>query len=200
MSWVVNGGTKEVNLVNDWPNPAGGNTNTDKVPTVVSYKNGTLHNWGYEVDTMREESVSWFKLLLDPAQKARGDPSALEKCRKTLQKLEKSAEDVATDYFRCLWEFTRESIEDKKGESWESTYSLRLVVTVPAIWSEIAKEATLRAAKRAGMPSSITLVTEPEAAALAVLQAKAKEPDEMRLNDSFVICDAGGGTVVSQHT
>lgn len=199
VSWVVNGGTKEVNLLNDWPNPKGWNTNTDKVPTIVSYKNGKPHNWGYEVDIINEVSVSWFKLLLDPNQKARGDPRALEVCRRTLKSLGKSAEDVAADYFRCLWQYTKDAIEEKKGALWESTYILKLVITVPAIWSQIAKEATLNAARRAGLPTDISLVTEPEAAALAVLKTKEKEPDELHLHDSFVICDAGGGTVVGQH-
>ncbi|PSN58712.1 actin-like ATPase domain-containing protein [Corynespora cassiicola Philippines] len=195
VSWIVNGGTKELNLVNDWPNPKGWNTNTEKVPTIISYKNGKPYNWGYEVDIINEVSVSWFKLLLDPSQRARGDPRALEVCRRTLEDLGKSAEDVATDYFRCIWQYTKEAIEEKKGTSWESTYTLKLVITVPAIWSQIAKEATLNAARRAGLPTDILLVTEPEAAALAVLKAKDKEPDELHLQDSFVICDAGGGTV-----
>ncbi|KAJ4352430.1 uncharacterized protein N0V89_007778 [Didymosphaeria variabile] len=195
VSWVVNGGTKDINLINDWPNPTGSNANTDKVPTIVSYKNGKPINWGYEVDTDKEVSVSWFKLLLDPKQKARGDARALSACRETLADLGKSAEDVATDYFRFLWQYTKKTIEDKKGETWESSYTLKLVITVPAIWSQIAKQATLNAAKRAGLPNDISLVTEPEAAALAVLKAKEKEPGELQLHDSFVICDAGGGTV-----
>ena len=91
---------------------------------------------------------------------------------------------------------TIDHIQRVEGDAWETIYSLRVVLTVPAIWSPIAKEKTLRAAKTAGLPANIDLVSEPEAAALAVLKEKDKEK-KLEVGSSFVVCDCGGGTVVS---
>jgi len=62
---------------------------------------------------------------------------------------------------------------------------------VPAVWSDSAKNATLQAAKKAGI-FPVTLIKEPEAAALYTISSL-----DFTLNaeDAFVICDAGGGTV-----
>jgi len=69
------------------------------------------------------------------------------------------------------------------------------VVTVPAIWSNGAKEATERAAAMAGFCGNqrIQLISEPEAAALYTL--KHLSPSSLQLGRRFVVCDAGGGTV-----
>lgn len=85
------------------------------------------------------------------------------------------------------------------------------VVTVPAIWSNAAKDATERAAAVAGFCGNkrIQLISEPvspifahvrdeaneekEAAALYTL--KNLSPSTLQLGRRFVVCDAGGGTV-----
>lgn len=66
------------------------------------------------------------------------------------------------------------------------------VITVPAIWSDEAKDLTRDCAQKAGMGNA-KLITEPEAAMVYVL-------DEIRainvaFGDTYMICDAGGGTV-----
>jgi len=69
------------------------------------------------------------------------------------------------------------------------------VITVPAIWKDSAKALTRQAAEQAGIPKKdLDLVTEPEAAALycATLCVEADLQD----GDRFIVCDAGGGTVV----
>ncbi|CEL07319.1 hypothetical protein ASPCAL10479 [Aspergillus calidoustus] len=72
--------------------------------------------------------------------------------------------------------------------------AIQFVLTVPAVWSDKAKDATLRAAIKAGAPAQgISLVSEPEAAALYTLRAI--QPCLIARNDVFIVCDAGGGTV-----
>ncbi|OAA40481.1 Hsp70 family chaperone [Beauveria brongniartii RCEF 3172] len=63
--------------------------------------------------------------------------------------------------------------------------------SVPAVWSDAAKNATLEAAKAAGI-SPVTLIKEPEAAALYTIQ---QLDAFLAPGDTIVVCDAGGGTV-----
>ncbi|KAG6050527.1 hypothetical protein E4U33_000702 [Claviceps sp. LM78 group G4] len=65
------------------------------------------------------------------------------------------------------------------------------VLPVPAVWSDAAKHATLKAAELAGI-ESVTVVKEPEAAALYSIKTL---DFSIEKNDAFVVCDAGGGTV-----
>lgn len=66
------------------------------------------------------------------------------------------------------------------------------VITVPAIWSDQAKDLTKFCAKKAGIGDA-KLITEPEAAMVHVL--KDMPTDQFAMGDTFMICDAGGGTV-----
>ncbi|KAH6849437.1 hypothetical protein B0T12DRAFT_418225 [Alternaria alternata] len=192
VSWAINGINK-VHLINDWPNPIGDNAQSEKVPTIISYADGKPLEWGYNVNIVgTEQKFQWFKLLLDSKQKLGG--GLVAQSRDLLGSLNKSAEDVAADYLQLLWQYTKDHIQRVEGDTWETIYSLRVVLTVPAIWSPIAKEKTLRAAKTAGLPANIDLVSEPEAAALAVLKEKDKEK-KLEVGSSFVVCDCGGGTV-----
>ncbi|KAF2200940.1 actin-like ATPase domain-containing protein [Delitschia confertaspora ATCC 74209] len=193
VSWAVNGGSKNVRLITDWPNPLP-NANSEKVPTTISYKDGKPHNWGYNVG-LGEDSFKWFKILLDPDHKLRSKAEAVVASSALLRSLNKTAEDVAADYLRIIWEYAKEDISRMKGDNWESMYNLKVVLTVPAIWSPAAKDKTEKVARAAGLPKDISLVSEPEAAALAVMKEKNDEDESLEVGDVFVVCDAGGGTV-----
>jgi molecular chaperone DnaK (HSP70) len=195
VSWAVNGGNKTVRLITDWPMTNSAVGNSDKVPTRISYKNGRPHSWGNSVKST-EECFRWFKLLLDPKHKLANQAQAARTSSNLLGKLNKKVEDVAADYLRMVWQYAKDDVQRKQGDNWESIYTLRVVLTVPAIWSAAAKERTLSIAKAAGLPDSISLVSEPEAAALAVLKEKNDEDASLQVGDTFVVCDAGGGTVV----
>lgn len=72
-------------------------------------------------------------------------------------------------------------------------------LTVPAMWTDRAKAAMREAAIRAGLvlrsdpPERLTLISEPEAAALYC--EKKSEQFNLSHGQRFMICDAGGGTV-----
>lgn len=68
---------------------------------------------------------------------------------------------------------------------------VQFVLTVPAVWSDSAKDATLKAAEKAGMGSGkdLKLISEPEAAAVYTL--KAIQPNNLKIGDNFIVCDAG---------
>ncbi len=116
----------------------------------------------------------------------------------TLQQLEalnKAPEEVAAEYLSLIWQYAKEDIRKVRGDDWESIYAVKAILTVPAIWSEAAKSRTLRIAKKAGIPDNVSLVSEPEAAALAILRERKEEGEALQAGDCFVVCDAGGGTV-----
>ncbi|KAH8690418.1 hypothetical protein GQ44DRAFT_833025 [Phaeosphaeriaceae sp. PMI808] len=194
VSWVVNGGKKLIRVINDWPNPNSAVATSDKVPSKISYENGQPHHWGFEVN-FKEDSFRWIKLLLDPESKFGRESEAVLNTHKLLRTLGKTAETVATDLLRLIWTYTKEDISRVRGDDWESSYTLSVVLTVPAIWSPKAKEKTLQIARQAGLPDNLKLVSEPEAAALAVLNEKNDEDASLEIGDRFVVCDAGGGTV-----
>ncbi|KAG9649800.1 hypothetical protein KCU95_g15447, partial [Aureobasidium melanogenum] len=195
VSWAVK--TKEgpphIRVINDWPNPKAQNATSDKVPTTISYLDRRPHRWGYQVGP-QEQTFKWFKILLQTNHEYESRIGHVKSASKFLEATGKTPEKMVGDYLNFLWTYTKEDISRHQGDNWEEIYSTHVVVTVPAIWNETAKERTLRAAKTAGIPGTISLVYEPEAAALAVLHAKASE-ESIQTGDTFVVCDAGGGTV-----
>ena len=68
-------------------------------------------------------------------------------------------------------------------------------VTVPAVWSDMARATTRACAESAGMGEGATLhmISEPESAAIFALNAL--DPHGIKIGDTFMLCDAGGGTV-----
>ena len=88
------------------------------------------------------------------------------------------------------------TLEQKLGAALLRTIPLEFSLTVPAIWTEAAKDKTLKACQRAGFikeNEEISLVSEPEAAAIYAIHGL--DPHGLKVGDSFVLCDAGGGTV-----
>lgn len=88
------------------------------------------------------------------------------------------------------------TLREKLGSGLVNNTPLQFVITVPAIWSELAKEKTKKACEQAMISAPehhVHLVSEPEAAAIYTLHdldLKALYP-----GDTIVVVDAGGGTV-----
>jgi len=102
--------------------------------------------------------------------------------------------DAVADFLAKVNDHTRKKLCARYSEIFVNSTEIRYFLTVPAIWSDIAKDATKEAAIRAGMRANqITIISEPEAAAVYTL--KAIQPNRLRLGDNIVVCDAGGGTV-----
>lgn len=86
-------------------------------------------------------------------------------------------------------------------KSVEQTYLMEdipimTIITIPAIWNDMAKDLMVQAAVKAGFGVhrlDFQLISEPEAAAAYTL--KGSDAVNLCVGDSFVICDAGGGTV-----
>jgi molecular chaperone DnaK (HSP70) len=87
----------------------------------------------------------------------------------------KTAKDVATDYLRGLYKYLEERLQRHDDAVFRIT-PMEFWITVPAMWTDSAKMATIEAAQAAGFGSrpmdEIHIITEPEAAALTVLMPR----------------------------
>ena len=173
VSWAINGGSKAIRVINDWPNPAAQNGESDKVPSTISYVDGRPSKWGYLVG-LTDESFKWIKILLEENHKYNILVEQVKNSNTLLRKLKKTAQEVVAEYLNLLWDYTLNDIRMLQPD-YQNIFGLRVILTVPAMWSPAAKHKILQAAQRAGIPGDIKLVTEPEAAALATLKDKAAE-------------------------
>ena len=159
----------------------------------LRYDQGQV-KWGFQVDDygLRHQ---WFKLDLDPTQ-GRGisDLSRQFPDQHALPPgYSASSEKLCTDYLGALRAHTEEVLKFKLPSSIIKSTPIEYIVTVPAVWSDSAQAKTRACAAAAGMGKSLQIISEPEAAAIYALHAM--DPHSIRVGDTFVLCDAGGGTV-----
>lgn len=140
-----------------------------KVPSVISYHgNARPKNWGYQVD-LSTEGFRGFKLLLDEAQELAYIPSLASVG--LLGKYNKTVEQVTADYLERLVNYAKQVMFRDRLLPDDANLKLRYVLTVPAVWSDKAKDRTIDAAIQAGLPAEdVSLISEPEAAALHALR------------------------------
>ncbi|RMJ12396.1 hypothetical protein CDV36_007943 [Fusarium kuroshium] len=186
----------QINLITSWP---GSGREEGKAPTEICYENGM--QWGFEVEK-DANPITWFKLLLLKQEDLSPELCSSEfllRSQKMAQKNNKTPIDLIADYLRAIWNHTLEVIVKDRGDSVLEAYQLHVVITVPAIWKDYARQNMENAAKKAGIldrraagKTVLTFVPEPEAAALSTLCDPGRQPKK---DDVYLICDAGGGTV-----
>lgn len=139
------------------------------------------------------QKVEWFKLQLMLSGNTYIDPINLPPLPPG-----KSEIDVAADYLFKLRQAMRNQLQKTLGEVFiREERNIRYYLTVPAIWNDAGKAATRAAAIQAGFlrdenDNRLTLVTEPEAAALFCSKAGLLN---LKIHDAVLIVDCGGGTV-----
>ncbi|THY00796.1 actin-like ATPase domain-containing protein [Aureobasidium pullulans] len=165
---------------------------SDQDSLFVSQNAYDVVEWGFEVN-QEKDFIQYIKLLLDPTQKL---PEYISRrdLEVQLRKIGKTAVQVAGDYLIKLKEHVLQQIEQRFGEEMCSTTKIEYILTVPAVWSDAAKDATMKAAEIAGMNEhdNLSMITEPEAAALCALKTVAGV--NTGDNDVWIIADLGGGT------
>ncbi|KAF5964023.1 Hsp70 chaperone protein [Fusarium bulbicola] len=162
-----------------------------KVPTAILYdpRDSTKFKWGGQL-TWRDDHVQGVKLLLDSKQ-ARPSYLPSSSAKGEIKRLPKDVVDVVADFMEAMYEHALEKIASKVPRDYLDLCEKSFVLSVPAVWSDKAKEKTIQAAKKAGV-YPVTLVKEPEAAALYTFMTQERA---LSTGDCFVVCDAGGGTV-----
>ncbi|CEJ55734.1 hypothetical protein PMG11_01972 [Penicillium brasilianum] len=173
ISWVDSSKKhlNDIDLIRSWPGPTREQDEVCKTPSRIAYKceNPSISNGAAWGYQVeaRMKSYSWMKLLLDPK----------------------------------IYRYTILYLEKRLGAGVVQASPLNFWFTIPAMWSDKAKEDTLRVAIKAGFKSrpkdDITIITEPEAAAIATLTTLSDEENayDVRAGDIILICDCGGGTV-----
>jgi molecular chaperone DnaK (HSP70) len=165
------------------------------------YQDGQIL-WGYSVPR-DVEPFRWFKLLLLREEDLTAEVQQSEillRGREMLKELDKAPTDLVADYLKGLWSHVLATMRKARSKSVVEALAFHVVVTVPAMWPDYARKSMTEALQKAGIfdgrpagPTTLAFAPEPEAAALVTLWERAPE---LRKGDVFMICDAGGGTVV----
>jgi actin-like ATPase involved in cell morphogenesis len=177
--------------------------NKAQIPTVLYYDQyQKVVGWGPDIaDALAPtgypkpgvQKVEWFKLQLMLSGNTYIDPINLPPLPPG-----KSEIDVAADYLFKLRQAMRNQLQKTLGEVFNrEERNIRYYLTVPAIWNDAGKAATRAAAIQAGFlrdenDNRLTLITEPEAAALFCSKAGLLN---LKVHDAVLIVDCGGGTV-----
>jgi molecular chaperone DnaK (HSP70) len=188
----------KVNVIKTWPNVNA--QYTEKTPTLIAYHTAPP-TWGGTVKPQHEPQISHFKLGLEPTVPqhygylAKKDTPSIYGKHPDMPS--KEPVDFATDYLECIYKFVQDKFFPSQfGAQFLRNQRISYVVTVPAIWGEKAKDLTREAASIAFQTpkNEVALVPEPEAAALFC--ATTCQEVDLYDGDQFLLCDAGGGTVV----
>lgn len=168
VSWVVNSKKAVVHTIKVWPYLPGSRRNMEspKTPTLISYHDGK-QRWGFKADI--DKSTRCFKVALDDNLNAHQE--ILDGMGEaTSSQLMVDAKQLTVDYLRNIWSYTQENIKKYNGPGWGNIYSLKVVLGVPAMWGPDTRGRFKDTAKEAGLPEDLHIVSEPEAAALAVFR------------------------------
>ncbi|ELU02596.1 hypothetical protein CAPTEDRAFT_92388, partial [Capitella teleta] len=187
-----------------------------KTPTAVLVnKDGKLEAFGYEAQerykSLEEDEIQMyslyerFKMQLELTEKMNRDSLSMASDQSSLPLM-----DIFTMTIRYLKDHLLESVNKSHGRSVDSK-KIRWVITVPAIWSDAAKQFMREAASKAGVrdinrPMQLIIALEPEVAGLYVVskyqtrfvqtsRISKRETDAFRLGDEYVVMDCGGGTI-----
>lgn len=190
----------EINLVTSWPDCG---FEEGKAPSELHYDGHGRVSWGYSVPRSADP-IRWFKLLLledkDLGEDIR-DSQFLSQARTLMRATNRTPTDLVADYLRGLWMHVLDTICRARSRSVIDALPFHVVITVPAIWKDYARARMREAAIKAGIlnmrfagVTTLAFAPEPEAAALSTLCQRGRD---LRTGDVYVICDAGGGTVVS---
>jgi molecular chaperone DnaK (HSP70) len=139
----------------------------------MSYSGGHFR-WGLQASKLPDELIRGVKLLLDENQSHKYSPSL--RTKKLLGVIRKSAVEVSATYLENLICHVHRSLERQFGSAVKEM-NTSFILTVSAVWSDKAKDATLKVAVKAGIPQNqLCLLSEPEAAAIYTLKTIQPNP------------------------
>ncbi|CZR51515.1 uncharacterized protein PAC_01392 [Phialocephala subalpina] len=204
---------EEIRVIKEWEGDYTiGCNDFTKAPSLMKYTSAESneYTWGYHINVNEPGVIRGIKLDLDPGRRDfyKKSGSAADATGNIAVQLEHTASieqahlykttvDIVSDYIRAAYTYALSQIRTQSIGGFVDGLKKEFAVTVPAIWSEEAKTSTLLAVRKAHIDfrvlSPADLITEPEAAALCVFHAFSKTG--LKIGDTFLLCDAGGGTV-----
>ncbi|KAI0198444.1 hypothetical protein F4808DRAFT_451975 [Astrocystis sublimbata] len=192
VSWLFfkeNAPVKDPEVVTHWLSALSNNNDRTKVPSKIHYNEETGEvQWGYNIPT-DVQSIQWFKLLLLDSEDLPAtlqNSTHIQAARDKLKNLGKTAVEVIGDYLKVLWKHIIAEIQDEKGRSMINGTPYHVILSA-------AERAGILEDRIAGK-TALDFISEPEAAALATLP-ELDNRDDLKVGDTFVVMDAGGGTV-----
>lgn len=131
--------------------------------------------------------MRWFKLLLvdekDLPKKVKNS-SQISAARKMVGEENKDPVEVISAYLTRFWNHAIECIITSAGQDLVDMCRFQVVITLPAIWPDYAKARMRRAVDSAGIlkerpagDTTLSFISEPEAAALATIRDLSKRPN-----------------------
>ncbi|MCJ1476627.1 hypothetical protein MMC13_005295 [Lambiella insularis] len=186
------------NVIIQWPNAISDGlegVTRPKVAIEIQYTESDIV-WGYKIPDSAPRH-SWFKLELDPMQGRNlfSLTKQLPSSKASPSCYDITPEKMVTDFLTKLRQHVEQVLRFKVSEETLAVIPLQFCVTVPAVWSETAQTKTRACAVAAGLTKDeeLLMITEPEAAATYALDVL--PPNDLQVGSTFVLCDAGGGTV-----
>lgn len=136
----------------------------------------TRNAWGYEVDPTMI-SCSWTKLLLDQRamESLHDDPALQLAVDQGMLRTPNNytAQQVCSDFLEEIHKYMTARLVKQLSKQVLDSTPVDCWLTVPAVWSDNARNATRAAAHTAGFGSrpqdTINIISEPEAGAIAAL-------------------------------
>ncbi|KAL9606970.1 MAG: hypothetical protein Q9167_008069, partial [Letrouitia subvulpina] len=142
VGYVFSSKPDQRHVITNWPGLKGRKV-SPKVPTVMLYNNSNDFKWGFEVEHLADRKIGAFKLFLDPDLPKPLYISAMG-MQTELNRLKKTAVEVTRDFLRSLYQWTLTQIEDHHMADYLEIVAVEFVVSMPAIWPEKARLATLQ--------------------------------------------------------
>ena len=162
---------------------------SQKVPTILLYNEDATDGlqWGYQIDPTADPgamAIKGLKLLLDDSKPLKYTPS--KESKDILKSLGKSPLDATADYLTVLVAYLKKILR-RRYHSTLRVVEIQYTLTVPAFWSDKAKDLAMQAAVQAGIHrNNLVLLSEPEAA--AVYAIRAVQPNKMAVRTPRITC------------
>lgn len=224
VAWSYSREPDNIEIVTSWDAELHSCSDKEKAPSQLHHDEKNLEvKWGYSIP-LDVEPLKWFKLFLLETKDLPTEVASsthLKEARRIQIEAKKGSGDIISAFIRKLWNHSMESIQDALGSDVVEQSKLHVIITMPAIWPAYAQSRMKSTAISSGIldprpvgATTLRFITEPEAAALATLKDVAKRSTiqvqynacytrgkvmlkHLKAEDTIVVCDAGGGTVVS---
>ncbi|KAG9187462.1 hypothetical protein G6011_05333 [Alternaria panax] len=192
---------KDIMVIQDWPSRHTKIGTKEKVPSEIALKDRS--QWGCLIPPNVQRHM-WTKLLLDEPKAGEMNKIMSEISLNNIQGPSTKPVDIIAECLAHIKAHLIKNLDIQYSKGLWMTLPITLVVTVPAVWSDAAKNATLQSVSKGGFNSTelprlkrTILTTEPEAAAIYTIQSLRGgiQDDQFAVGDGFIVCDMGGGTV-----
>lgn len=192
---------KRIEVIKDWPSRHTKIGTREKVPSEIAYLPDGVQ-WGSLIAPNVQRHM-WTKLELNSTPV--GEAARIfEELSLSNPGVHRNAVEIVADYLARVKDHLIKNLDEQYGQELWRTLPITLVVTVPAVWTDAAKDRTLQAVRRAGFSEAVfpklkrtVLTTEPEATAIYTMNSLrgSVQHDKLAIGDGYIVCYMGGGTV-----